>query len=117
MALLKRTALEPAPAHRTDTVDQIRDFATREVHRTRPAPTLPAYRFDQTGGDPCANPAGGQAEALDNLRDSDQNVVFRSVHGAQSVPCTDQSQALFAMQRRIMSIMSTRRNRENARFY
>jgi hypothetical protein len=57
---------------------------------TRPAPTLTTNRLEHPGGDPGADPPEAherltpivQAEPLDDLRDSDQDVIGSGVHAA-----------------------------------
>ena len=75
VALLERSTLEPSAAHRADAIDQAPDLTPGKVHRTRPAATLTAYWLEQTGGDPGADPTGGQAETLDYLRNGYQHIV------------------------------------------
>ena len=82
VALLQGAPLEPAPAHRAYPVDQAPDLTATEQHCTRPAPTLTANRLEHTGGDPGADPPCAQAEPLDDLRDSDQDVIGSRVHAA-----------------------------------
>ena len=82
MALFERATLEPSTAHRTYPVDQAPDLTATEQHGPGAAPTLTAHRLEKPCGDPCTDPTGGQAEALDDLRERDQDVIGSRVHGA-----------------------------------
>lgn len=81
VGLLKRSTLEPSPAHRANGIEQTAHLTPGKIHPTRPTAPLPANRHEQTGGDPGADPPGGKAEPLANLIDGYQDVIARRVHG------------------------------------
>ena len=84
--LAQARPLEPTTATQAHTVDQGGDLTACKVHLTRPAPTLTAHRNQATGGDPGTDGPGRDTEALDNLRHSNEHIIFHGgkMHEARS---------------------------------